>query len=56
MSSNEPKLQQVINPAWIKPSMTIHQAANQAAARSCILKASWSPQFGLRVVAIPRNG
>lgn len=50
-----PKMQQVINPKWIKPTMTIHQAANQADARGCTLKASWSPAFGLRVVAVPKE-
>lgn len=47
------KATQQINPKWIKPTMTIQQAANLARARNCYLKASWAPQLGLRVVAVP---
>ena len=49
-----PTLTEQINPKWIKPSMTIQQAANQADARGCTLKASWSPFAGLRIVAVPK--
>ena len=49
-----PTLTEQLNPKWIKPSMTIQQAANQADARGCTLKASWSPFAGLRIVAVPK--
>ena len=41
-----------INPKWAKASMTLQQAANQAYKRGSILKISWSPMIGLRVVAV----
>lgn len=40
-----------INPKWAKSSMTLNHAANQAYHRGCILKLSWSPMMGLRIVA-----
>ena len=50
--SQRPTTEQ-LNPNWVKPSMTILQAANLARARNCYLKASWVPMIGLRVVAVP---
>ena len=41
-----------INPKWVKPSMSLQKAANQAYTRGAILKISWSPMMGLRVVAV----
>ena len=40
-----------LNPKWAKSSMTLNHAANQAYHRGAILKVSWSPMMGLRVVA-----
>lgn len=52
---SERQLQQIINPRWIKPTMTVYQAVVLADKRGCILKASYSGQFGMRVVAVPRE-
>jgi len=49
-----PKMTEQINPRFIKPSMTIQQAANQADARGCTLKVSWAPATGMRVIAVPK--
>ena len=49
------KLQIQVNPPWVKSSMTVQQAANQASLRGFFLKASWSGQMGLRIVAIPKE-
>lgn len=51
----EKKLEQLINPSWIKPSMTILQAANQAHLRGYKLQPSYNSLYGLRVVAVPCN-
>ncbi len=40
-----------LNPNWAKSSMTLQHAANQAYHRGAILKVSWSPMMGLKVVA-----
>ncbi len=44
----------IVNPKWAKPTMTLAQAGEQAAARDCVLQVSWSGMMGLRVMAIPR--
>jgi len=41
-----------INPKWAKSSMSLLKAANQAYTRGAVLKISWSPMTGLRVVAV----
>ena len=46
---------QVINPKWVKPNMTLQQAANQAYMRGFELRPSWSPTFGLRIVAVKKD-
>lgn len=51
--SNTPA--QLINPNFIKPSMTVEQAAREAAMRNYILKSSWHATLGLRIVAVPRQ-
>lgn len=43
-----------INPKWLKQSMTLLQAANQAKLRGMYLKVSWSDNLGCRIVAVPR--
>ncbi len=56
-SSKEKPIEMVeqLNPRWIKASMSILQASSLAAAHGCFLKASWTSQMGLRVVAVPRQ-
>ena len=49
----QPERKTIINPKWIKPSMTIHQAATQANLRGFTLRASWHQLQGLRIVAEP---
>lgn len=49
-----PKMTEQLNPKWIKPSMTMQQAANQADARGCTLKVSWTSWAGMRIVAVPK--
>lgn len=44
----------IVNPKWVKASMTMLQAANQAAMRGFSLQSSWDPALGLRIIAIPR--
>lgn len=43
----------ILNPRWIKPSMSLQQAGNQAHARGYRLDVSWNSLMGLRVVAHP---
>ncbi len=49
------KPEQQTNPKFIKESMTIVSAAREAAMRNYVLKASWTPTMGLRVIAVPRE-
>lgn len=44
-----------INPHWIKPTMTVEQAAKHAALRSCTLSASFDSTMGIRIVAKRRS-
>lgn len=49
-----PVKEPIVNPKWIKPSMTLEQAARQADIRGFTLKSSWTGLMGLRIVAVPR--
>ncbi len=40
---------------FISPSMTVKHAAEEAAARHCTLRVSWTIGGGLLVVAVPRE-
>lgn len=42
-------------PKYIKPSMTIENAARQAAMRNCHLKVFWDPVMGFRVIEVKRE-
>ena len=52
---DETKDSETINPTWLKASMTMEQAAKQAAIRNCTLRASFDKLFGLRIVAVRRE-
>lgn len=41
-------------PKWIKPSMTVEQAAREAQMRGCYLKAYWDSTMGLRIMAVKK--
>ena len=49
------KREPVLNPRWIKASMSLQQAGNQANARGYRLDVSWNSLMGLRVVAHPNR-
>ncbi len=46
---------EIRNPKWIKPSLTIEQAASAAAQRGFYLKAYFDPTMGLRIIAVRRD-
>lgn len=45
----------MVNPRWVKPTMTLQQAANQAGLRGFTLRVSWTSIGGVRVVAEPKE-
>lgn len=49
------KREPVLNPRWIKASMSLQQAGNQAGLRGYRLDVSWNSMMGLRVVAHPNR-
>jgi len=46
---------ETVNPSWIKPSMTVEQAAKAASMRNCTLKASFDKTFGVRIISVRRE-
>ncbi len=42
-------------PKYIKPSMTVEDAARQAQMRNCYLKCYWDRTMGLRVIEVKRE-
>ena len=46
---------EIRNPKWIRPSMTIEQAASAASQRGFYLKAHFDPTMGLRIIAVRRD-
>lgn len=46
---------EIRNPSWVKPSMTIQQAAAQAAQRGFYLRAHFDRMMGLRIIAVRRD-
>ena len=53
MSDHEPK--KLMPATFIKPSMSVHNAARQAAMRGCFLQVSWDATMGLRIKAVKRE-
>ena len=46
---------EVRNPKWIKPTMTIEQAASAASRRGFYLRAHFDHTMGLRIIAVRRD-
>lgn len=55
ISSGDTEQLEIVNPRWIKPTMSVCQAANQAAHRGYTLRASWDRVQGIRIVAVKRE-
>ena len=47
-----PAPREIWNPKWVRPSMTIEQAAKEANLRGYVLKSHWSPGMGLSITAV----
>ena len=46
---------EIRQPKWIKPSMTVEQAAHQASLRGCYLRAHFDSTMVLRIIAVRRD-
>jgi len=46
---------EIRNPKWIRPSMTVEQAASAAATRGFYLKSYFDRTMGLRIIAVRRD-
>jgi hypothetical protein len=46
--------EEIRQPKWIKPSMSVETAARQAQMRGCYLKAYWDQTLGLRIMVVKK--
>ncbi len=48
---NEDDIKKIRNPKWLKPSMTVEEAARQCRQRGCTLRAIFDATMGCTVIA-----